>query len=181
MTSCRARVRIAVFLGLVFQVAFWSQKVQAQIKLEFKFPEGQKLAYKSSTRTRQLLTLMGGMEKVSVLRETKLFTQSVGNHRDDSTLPIEETIQLLRAEYTVPDGIKFILDSSDPAMKIDDPQLAFLADVFKLQNSLAYTIVLDKQSKVGAIDGCEKLNEKAERLTDSIAREEFQQAFSSER
>jgi hypothetical protein len=177
----RDRIKIAAILGVASQLALWSPTADAQIKLEFKFPEGQKLAYKSTTRTRQLLTLMGGMEKVSILRETKLSTRAVDKLRDDSTLPIEETIQLLRAEYTVPDGIKFVLESSDPMMKIDNPQLAYLADIFKLQNAITYTVVLDKQSKVRAIEGTEKLDEKAERLADSIAREEFQRAVSVDR
>ena len=171
MTIRRARINMTVILGLLPPTALWSPIAQAQVKLEFKFPEGQNLTYKTTSRTRQLLTLMGGMEKVSVLREIKLSTRSVGKCRDDSTLPIEETNQLLRAEYTVPDGIKFNLDSSDPNIKIDNPQLAFLADSFKLKNSIAYTVVLDKQRKVKAIEGTEKLKAKAARLADSIARD----------
>ncbi len=173
MTNYRGGIRLTVILVVALQVAVGSPNVQAQVKLEFKFPEGQKLVYKSTTRTRQLLTLMGGIEKVSVLRETKLSTQSVGKHRDNSTVPVDVTIQFLRTEYTVPDGIKFTLDSSNPSIKIDNSQLGFLADVFKLQNTLTYTAVLEKQSKVRSIEGTEKLVEVAERLTDSIAREEF--------
>jgi Family of unknown function (DUF6263) len=177
----RACISASVIIGVVSQMVLWSPNALAQLKLEFKFPEGYNLTYKTTSRTRQLLTLMGGMERVTVLRETKLATLSVGKHRDDSTLPIEETIQLLRAEYTVPDGIKLTLDSSDPNIKIDNPELAFLADVFKLENVIAYTVVLDTQSKVNAIEGTEKLKAKAEQLTDSIAREEFQRAIHVDR
>jgi Family of unknown function (DUF6263) len=181
MTTFRALISMTVILGMVFPAVLWSPRVQAQIKLESKFPEGKALTYKTTSRTRQLLTLMGGIEKVSMLRETKLFTRSVGKRRDDSTLPIEETIQFLRAEYTVPDGIKLTLDSSEPNIKIDNPQLAFLADVFKLENAITYTVVLDREFKVTAIEGTEKLKEKAEKLADSIAREEFQHAFGADR
>ena len=177
----RTRICMTVILGLLPPMVLWSPLVQAQVKLEFKFPEGQSLTYKTTSRTRQLLTLMGGMEKVSVLRETTLSTRFVGKCRDDSTLPIKETNQFLRAEYTVPDGIKFNLDSSDPNIRIDNPQLAFLADVFKLKNSVAYTVVLDNQRKVKAIEGTEKLKEKAEQLADSIAREEFECAMDVDR
>ena len=31
----------------------------AQVKLEYKFPEGEKLAYKTTSKTAQVLTLMG--------------------------------------------------------------------------------------------------------------------------
>jgi hypothetical protein len=173
---------MTVILGLASPAVLWSPRAhaQAQIKLEFKFPEGQKLTYKSTARTRQILA-WNGMNKESVLRETKLCSRSVGKRRDDSTLPIEEQVQFLRAEYTLPDGIKLTLDSSDPNTKIDNPQLAFLAEVFKLENTITYTVVLDQQSRVKAINGTEKLKEKAEKLTDSVAREEFARATSVDR
>jgi hypothetical protein len=180
MTIHRAGISMTVILGLAFPAVHWSPRAQAQVKLEFKFPEGQNLTYKSTARTRQVLTL-NGMNRDSVLRETKLCSRSVGKRRDDSTLPVDEKVQFLRAEYTLLDGTKLTLDSSDPNIKIDNPQLAFLADVFKLENTITYTVVLDKQSKVKAIEGTEKLKEKAEKLTDSIAREEFQHATGVDR
>ena len=76
---------------------------------------------------------------------------------------------------------RLTLDSSDPNIKIDNPQLAFLADIFKLENKIAYTVLLDKQFKVKAIEGTGKLKEKAEMLADSIAREEFQHALGVDR
>ena len=69
---------------------------------------------------------MNNMEKESVMRETKVWTRSVGKRRGDSTLPIEEKVQFLRDEYTFPGGIKLTLDSSDPKIKIDNHELTFL-------------------------------------------------------
>ena len=180
MTIHRAGISMTVILGVAFPAVHWSPRAQAQVKLEFKFPEGQNLTYKSTARTRQVLTL-NGMDRDERSERNQAITRSVGKRRDDSTLPIDEKVQFLRAEYTLPDGIKLTLDSSDPNIKIDNPQLAFLADVFKLENTITYTVVLDKQSKVKAIEGTEKLKEKAEKLTDSIAREEFQHAIGVDR
>ena len=39
--------------------AVCSQEAQAQVKLEYKFTEGDKLTYKSTTKTKQVLTLQG--------------------------------------------------------------------------------------------------------------------------
>ena len=103
------------------------------------------------------------------MRETKVWTRSVGKRRSDSTLPIEEKVEFLRDEYTFPGGIKLTLDSSDPKIKIDNPELTFLGDVFKLESTIAYTVVLDGETKVKAIEGTEKLKEKAEKLDDPIA------------
>jgi hypothetical protein len=168
-------------LGLVCLTLVYSQHAQAQVKLEFKFPEGKRLTYKTTSRVRQLLTFMNNMEKESVLRETKVWTRSVGKRRADSTVPIEEKVEFLRDEYTLPGGTKLTLDSSDPNLKIDDPELKFVGDVFKLQSALAYTVVLDGQAKVKAVEGTEQLKEKAQKLNSPLASEEFQNEIGVER
>ncbi len=38
---------------------FGPRSTQAQVKLEYKFPEGEKLTYKTTVKTSQVLTLMG--------------------------------------------------------------------------------------------------------------------------
>ena len=60
-------------------------------------------------------------------------------------------------------------------------ELKFLADVFKLESAIAYTVVLDKESKVKAIEGIEKLNEGAAKLDSAIAREEFENEIGTDR
>jgi hypothetical protein len=181
MTVRRAGTRVVATLGMACLVALWSQKVGAQVKLEYKFPEGKKLTYKTTSRVRQVLSFMNNQEKESILRETKIWTRSVGKRRSDSTLAIEEKVEFLRNEYTFPDGIKMTLDSSQPKIKADNRELAFLGDVFKQESAIAYTVVLDKETKVKAIEGTEKLKEKAEKLDDPIAREEFQNEIGTDR
>ena len=181
MTVRHADTRVVAILSIVCLAALWSQRVQAQVKLEYKFPEGKKLTYKTTSRVRQVLTFMNNQEKESVLRETKVWTRSVGKRRGDLTVPIEEKVQALRDEFTFPGGIKLILDSSDPKIKIDDPELTFLGDVFKLESALAYTAVLDKETKLKAIEGIEELKERAEKLDNPIAREEFESEIRPDR
>jgi hypothetical protein len=110
-----------------------------------------------------------------------IWTRSVGKRRGDLTLPIKKKVQTLRDEFTFPGGIKLILDSSDPNTKIDNPELTFLADVFKLESAIAYTAVLDKETKLKAIEGIEELKEKAEKLDNPIAREEFKSEIGPDR
>jgi hypothetical protein len=181
MTFRRARRGVVATLGVACLAALWSQTAQAQVKLEYKFPEGKKLTYKTTSRVRQVLSFMNNQEKESVMRQTRVWTRSVGKHRDDKTLPIEEQVQFLRDEYTFPGGIKLTLDSSDPKIKIDNRELTFLGDVFKLESTIAFTIVLDKETKVKAIEGIEKLKEKAGKLDNLIAREEFQNEIGIDR
>jgi Family of unknown function (DUF6263) len=176
-----ARKGVITTLGVACLGALSAQTVRAQVKLEYKFPEGKTLTYKTTSRVRQVLTFMNNQEKESVMRQTKVWARLVGKHRDDKTLQIEERVQFLRNEYTFPGGIKLTLDSSDPKTKIDNRELTFLGDVFKLESTMAYAAVLDKETKVKAIEGIEKLKEKAEKLDDPIAREEFQNEIGTDR
>jgi hypothetical protein len=150
-------------LGAICVVICWSGPSRAQVKLEHKFPEGKKLTYKSTSKLHQNLTLMG-MEIESGENRTVVTTQTPGKRRGDSSIPVESKIEAFRAELSLPGGIKLTFDSSDPDAKIDNPELAFLGELFKLTGELAYTIVLDDQNKVKAIEGTEKLQEKADKL-----------------
>ena len=81
------------------------------------------------------------------------------------TVPVEHKIESLHVELSLPGGMNVNYDTSDPNAKIDNPQLAFLEEVFKLTAEIAYTVVLDDHNKVKAIEGSEKLLEKAEKLS----------------
>src|SRR5262249_31127129 len=129
-----------------------SQSAQAQVKLEHKYTEGQKLTYKSTSKTHQILTLMG-MEIETSEERTVVTSSTTGKRRSDSTLPVERKVESLRAEMALPGGNSLKFDTADPNAKIDTPGLAFLGDLFKLASEVAYTIVLDDQNKVKSIEG----------------------------
>ena len=46
-------------VGVACLVLSWLETAHAQVKLQYKYPEGKKLSYKRSDKTRQLLTSMG--------------------------------------------------------------------------------------------------------------------------
>ena len=181
MTLPRAGMNVAIILGMACLSPISPQAARGQVKLEYKFPENSKLTYKTTSRIRQVLTLMNNMEKASVMRETRLWTRSVGKHRNDSTVPVEDKVEFLRDEYTLPDGMKLTLDSSDSKLKANAPALKFMADIFKLESALAYTIVLDPQAKVKAVEGMEPLKAKATEIDSTIAREEFLNEIGADR
>ena len=170
VTIHRVGIGVLLTLGTTAFGASWSPTAQAQVRLEYKFPEGKKLTYKTTSRVRQVLTFMNNMEKESVLRETERWTRMVGKQRSDSTFPIEEKVERLREEYTFPGGTKLTLDSSDPKLKVDNPDLKFLGDVFKLESAFHYIVLLDGQAKVKAVQGTEPFNEKVQKLDSPIAR-----------
>jgi len=165
-------------MGVSCLVLLWPQSAQAQVKLEYKYPEGTKLTYRSTSKTQQTLTLMGmGLETKQDATVVK--SRTVGKKRPDSTLPIEDKVEGMRVEMSFPGG-SLTYDSSDPNVKIDNPALAFLGDVFKLTSQAAYTIVLDEHNKVKAIEGTEKLFEKADKL-DAMAKDAIRSSLDPEK
>src|SRR5258708_33731831 len=81
------RSRIAA-ISLACLALVCSQKAQAQVKLEYKFAEGDKLTYKSTTKTKQVLTLQG-MEIETESDQVAVSSRTVGKRRADSSTPIE--------------------------------------------------------------------------------------------
>ncbi len=155
----------AVGVGLLSLVFSQAARAQDPVKLEYKFPEGKKLTYKTTTKMEQTLTI-NGMEIPTTVDQTSVTSQTIGKRRDDSTLPIDQKGESFRVDLSIPGGINITYDSSDPNAKIENNDLAFLGDVFKMAGEISYTVVLDGQNKVKALEGVEKLVEKVEKLDD---------------
>jgi hypothetical protein len=175
----RAGLSVVAAVGVACLVLSWSEAAQAQVKLQYKYPEGQKLSYKRSDKTRQVLTLMG-MEIESEDQKTVVVSLTVGKRRGDSRLPVEEKVESFHTRMSLPGGIQLTFDSKDPNAKIDDPSFAFLGDIYKLASQAVFTVVLDNQNKVKAIEGSEKLLEKADKF-DPQAREMAHSQFESDK
>lgn len=165
MRRAGAGVVAVVGAGLFLSAA--APPARAQVKLEYKFPEGQTLTYKSTSKMNQVLTL-GGMEFPSDVEQTTVTSQAIGKRAADSSLPIREKIEGLRADMKLPNNIEVTYDSKDNEAKINNPAVEFLGDVLKLAAETSYTIVLDGKNKVKAIEGTEKLIEKADKLDPQV-------------
>jgi Family of unknown function (DUF6263) len=179
MTIRRAVVGVVTTVGVGLMTMAAAPAARAQVKLEYKFPEGQTLTYKTTMKMNQVLTL-AGMEIPTEVEQTIVTSRAVGKRAGDSTLPIQEKVEAFRAEMSLPGGMQITYDSKQPDAKIDNEPLAFLADVFKLAGETSYTVVLDGQNKVKAIEGSEKLQEKAEKLN-PLVRDSMRNRFSAEK
>ena len=81
MRICRTRPGLVVAMGVSCLVLLWSQTVKAQVKLEYKYPEGTKLTYKSTSKTQQTLTLREmGMALETTQNATVVKSRSVGKN-----------------------------------------------------------------------------------------------------
>ena len=152
----------AVGVGLLGMAA--SPAARAQVKLEYKFPEGKTLTYKSTVKTQPGADAQRGWRSRPRPRRRSSSSQAIGKRRGDSTLPVEEKIESLHATCRLRAASRLTYDSKDPDAKIDNEQFKFLGRRLKLAGEIAYTVVLDGQNKVKAIEGTEKLLEKADKL-----------------
>lgn len=140
----------------------------AQVKLEYKFPEGTKSTYKSTTKTHQILSIMG-MDIETEAEESVVTSSAIGKRNADGTLPIAQKIESIRSQLSLPGGINVTFDTADPNAKIDNPQVAFLGDVFKALVGVAYTIVLDAKDKPKFVEGTETFDNKLDALDPKAA------------
>jgi hypothetical protein len=176
MKVCRACKVAMAFLGVAYLALVWSQAAQAQVKLEYKFPEGKKLTYKMTSKRHQSLTFMG-MEIESGEDRSLVESLTIGKRRGDRALPIARKVESLRVEISLPGGNILTYDTTNPNSKIDAKGFTFLGDVYKLAGEVAYTVVLDDHNKVKAVEGTEKLREKIEKLdpkTQDMIRTEYE-------
>ena len=79
--------------------------------------------------------------------------------------------------HFVPGEDELTYDTTDPKATINAPGFAFLGDILKLAAEAAYTIVLDGNNKVKAIEGTEEFSKRSEKLdprTQDLVRGEFE-------
>ena len=176
MKVYRAAKVIMASVGVALLALVWSEAAQAQVKLEYKFPEGKKLTYKTTSKKHQSLTFMG-MEIESSEDRSIVESLTIGKRRGERALPIARKVESLRVEMSLPGGKVLTYDTTNPNSRIDEKGFEFLGDVFKLAGDVAYTVVLDDHNKVKTVEGTEKLKEKLEKLdpkTQNMIRNEYE-------
>ena len=98
-------------IGAACLALLCSHAAFAQVKLEYKFPEGKKHAYKSTVKVKQVLTLQG-MEIETEQDQVSVSARTIGKRRADSNIPIEEKVESLRIELSLPGGTNIVFDST---------------------------------------------------------------------
>lgn len=151
--------RSAPLLSLAMLAAL-AASAQAQVKLEYKFPENAKAAVKDTTKLHQILTI-AGMDIETNVDETLVVGVAIGKRNADGTLPVAQTIESIRAELTLPGGIIIAYDSAAPDNPpVDNKDFAFLQDIFKVLAGEKHTVVLDGTNKAKFVEGTEAFEAK---------------------
>ncbi len=138
----------------------------AQVKLEYKFPEGTSDRVKATTKMQQILTI-AGMNIETGADSTVVTSSSVGTRKPDGTLPVTQKIEAIKTDIEI-QGAKISVDSADPDAKIDNPAFAFLPDVYKILVGATYTFMLDDKGKVKLVEGADKVLAKIEGLDPKV-------------
>src|SRR5438270_188616 len=89
-------IRRAV-LPMLVMVAGLALPAMAQVKLEYKYPEGTSTRYRTTSKTHQVLTL-AGMDIETSAEESVISTHSVGKRNPDGTLPVTQKVESLRSQ-----------------------------------------------------------------------------------
>ena len=160
-------------------VAVLAQPGRAQVSLAYKYPEGEATKNRTVVKTHQVLTLAGN-DIATDSDQTIVTSLAVGKRDGDGNLPVVQKVESLRAQLSLPGGLSVSFDSANPDAKIDNPQLAFLGDVFRASSGLSFTVVLDAKDGAKAVEKIESRLVKFDDL-DPKAKELVKGEFDAER
>jgi hypothetical protein len=162
-------------------LALAAPAAQAQVKLQFKFPENQRFRVQEKTLIDQTLTI-NGMEVPTKSEQSSRGLVAIGAKRDDGSVPVVRTIEAVRSEVELPGGQTLTFDSDDKAEAPEGevPQLKQAREVIKALGGANYTIIIDKDGKVAGIEGAERAVPKADSLDPEVA-DLIKKRFSVER
>jgi hypothetical protein len=168
-----------VVLATAFVILAWSPPAQAQVKLEYKFNEGEKTKTETRAKFHQILTL-NGMNVESESEHAMTISSEVGKRQADGTLPMTQKTDAMRVNVMA-QGMNLIsYDSANPPEKKNEGPLAFVVDMLNALVGSSYTISVDKDNKFIGVEGIQQLLDKASGLN-PMATERLKQQVDSEK
>lgn len=150
--------RFGSVLSLSLLAAGWAAPAMAQVKLELKFPDGQKTVTHTTMRIKQTLTLAGmGLDSDS---DRFVISTSQNGKRDaDGKIRIEQSTSKFTTTAKLPGGLSLSFDSDDPNKKADNPALEPFMQAMRAVSKSKPVLVRDQTGKVVAVEGLEKAAE----------------------
>src|SRR5262249_22706405 len=145
-----------------FIVAGFVSTAQAQVKLVHKFPEGSKTKVQVNSKVHQILTI-NGSDVETTAEEVVVSSTATGARKADGTLPIEQKIESMRLQITLPMNVVVSFDSAAPAPKKDDnPVASLVVGICQALVGTSYSITLDKDNHFVSVEGIQKVLDKAD-------------------
>jgi hypothetical protein len=132
---------------LVVPLAIVSSSAFAKVDLTLKHVEGSVTAYRTTTRTHQVLTI-NDIPYETAGESTTTTRVSVGARRPDGTLPIRNRIESIEAKLRLPGGIDVTFDSAAPESGTENSQAQVYFHLFRALSGSSHTAVLDRDNHV---------------------------------
>lgn len=135
-----------------------SSVLLAQTKLEYKFPDERKTKTLVKITSQQTLTLNNTPLETSSEQEMTILTDN-GKRAADGSLRQNQKIESLKAKLTMPGGVALSFDSADPNKAPPGTPYDVFLDLIKANANATWTVVRDKENRVTAIEGRDKVLE----------------------
>ncbi len=148
----------------------------AQVKLELKLPDGQKTISVVKISTKQVLTLAGMNIESGSDQEMSISTTNA-KRAPDGTLRQQQKIEALKAKLTLPGGVNLEFDSTQPDAPPAGTQFDVLLDLIKVNVKANWTVVRDKENRVTAIEGREKVLEGLDEAKRALLQKQLDPAY----
>lgn len=126
-----------------------------KIVLKHQFPDSKSTTTVTTTETTQTLTL-AGMEINTGSNQTLTVISTNGVRGADGKLEVKSKIDEMKSSVSLPGGVELEFDSNDADADPPGTQFDFLLDIFKATANSTWTMVLDGENQVVAIEGREK-------------------------
>jgi hypothetical protein len=141
-----------------------------KVRLQFKFPENSSYTVRSTSSVRQVRGI-GGQEFETGVSTTVTTTSVAGKRGTDGRLPVEQKVDALAMRVSLPMGVAVEYDSSKPNAQVE-ARFQNVVDSFKARVGSSHVIVLGKNDEVVAVEGTERVLERATPATvDSLRAE----------
>ena len=115
-----------------------------------------------NTKIHQILTINGSDVETNA-EEVVVSSSATGARKADGTLPIEQKIEAIRLQLTLPMNVVISFDSASPAPKKDDNPIASLfVGICQALVGTSYNITLDKDNQFVSVEGIQKVLDKAD-------------------
>lgn len=142
---------------------------RAQVELKFKHVEGRERELRQVVKTDQILTI-NGMDLTTKVEQVVMMRVRTGKREADGKLPVRVNFDAIQQDMDLPGGLKFTFDSKHPEdAKVSNPALDIIKDIDNAIVGGGYTILLDKDDHVTAIEGAEAVVSKAGEINPKAA------------
>lgn len=171
--------------SLALLIGTWmASDASAQVKLEYKFPEGSSTNVKSTLKFRQTLSI-GDMNIETQVDVESNASQSVGKRAADGVIPLTQKAASIKVHVEA-GGQTFDIDSADPKAKFDIPALESAAKQLNAITTSEYKLLLNDKNEFKSVEGVDSIFDKVKddekavselkkRLSPEVLKREFEQ------